>query len=72
VRAVILLYPNGQRLEALLSDVPRVGEHIRLADSKPNTPSLEVEHVLWVEGTGRNPEPEVIVSVHEHKAGPRG
>jgi hypothetical protein len=69
---VILLYPNGQRLECLLSDVPRVGEHIRLADSKPNTPSLQVEHILWIEGTGRTPEPEVIVSVRQNKEAPRG
>lgn len=69
---MILLYPNGQRQDVLLYDVPRVGEFIRLNDGKPNSPSLKVEHVLWCEGGGRTPEPDVIISVHSSKEEPKG
>jgi hypothetical protein len=62
---VLLLYPNGQRQEILLAGIPRVGERIRLDDSKPTSSSLIVEQVLWVEGTGRTPDPEVILSVRK-------
>jgi hypothetical protein len=60
---VILLYPSGDRRDALLREVPRIGEHIRLADSVPGSPSLEVEDILWIEGHGNVPDPTVIVSV---------
>jgi hypothetical protein len=60
---VILLYPSGDRRDALLREVPRIGEHIRLADADPGVPTLEVEDVLWIEGHGRSPDPHVIVSV---------
>jgi hypothetical protein len=68
---VILLYPDGDRRDALLREVPRVGEHIRLADADSGTPSLEVEDILWVEGSGRTPEPTVIVSVRSQRTAPR-
>lgn len=68
---VMLLYPNGQRQDVLLAGVPRTGEHIRL-DNGPSSLSLVVEHVMWVEGHGRSPEPEVIVSVREAASPPRG
>jgi len=60
---VILLYPGGDRRNALLREVPRIGEHIRLADQPAGDPSLEVEDILWIEGSGRTPDPTVIVSV---------
>jgi hypothetical protein len=69
---VILVYPNGNRRDALLRDVPRMGEHIRLADDDPETPTLEVEDVLWIEGHGRAPDPEVIVSVRAQRRSSRG
>jgi hypothetical protein len=61
---VLLLYPNGQRQDILLAGIPRVGEHVRLANG-PDTRSLVVEHVLWLEGSGRSPDPEVILSVRK-------
>jgi hypothetical protein len=70
--SVVLAYPNGRQREVLLAGVPRVGEHIRLADSKVDEPSLEVDFVLWSEGEGRNPDPTVVVSVHPRKNGPPG
>jgi hypothetical protein len=62
---VLLLYPNGVRQDIVLAGVPRVGEQIRLRlnNGSPSTPSMVVTHVLWIEGEGRAPEPEVIVSV---------
>ena len=69
---MILLYPNGDRRDALLREVPRVGEHIRLANSDSGTPSLEVEDILWIEGHGRTPDPSVIVSVRSQRKAPSG
>lgn len=57
---ITLAYPNGNRTEVFLSEVPRVGEHIRLSNGAEE-PWLIVEHVLWVEGTK---PPHVIVTVH--------
>ena len=61
--AITLSYPNENRENVLLADVPRVGENIRLSNGAEE-PWLTVEHVLWVEGTA---PPHVIVSVR-----PRG
>lgn len=59
VMLVILLYPDGQRREAILAGVPREGETIRLkGDRKP----LGVEHVLWMESSNGR-EPAVLISV---------
>jgi hypothetical protein len=68
---VILLYPNGNRTDALLREVPRMGEHIRLSNMDAGAPSLEVEDVLWIEGEGHTPEPTVIVSVRSQRTAPR-
>jgi hypothetical protein len=62
VLAVLLLYPNGQRQDILLAGIPRVGERVRLANGV-NAPPLVIEQVTWIEGSGRTPEPEVILSV---------
>jgi hypothetical protein len=57
---ITLSHPNGNRQNVLLSEVPRVGEDIRLSNGA-EAPWLVVDHVLWVEGTD---PPHVIVSVH--------
>lgn len=57
--AITLSYPNENRENVLLAEVPRVGENIRLSNGAEQ-PWLTVEHVLWVEGTD---PPHVIVSV---------
>jgi len=57
---IALAYPNGNRMEVLLLEVPRIGENIRLSNGAEE-PWLVVDHVLWVEGTR---PPHVIVSVH--------
>jgi hypothetical protein len=59
---VTLLYPNGNTREILLAGVPRHGDHIRISNG-PETPSLVVELVTWVEGSDTPPEPTVIVAV---------
>jgi type II secretory pathway pseudopilin PulG len=58
--AITLSYPNGNRQDALLAEVPRVGENIRLSNGA-DEPWLVVDHVLWLEGTS---PPHVIVSVY--------
>jgi hypothetical protein len=69
---VIISYPSGEREEVILSGVPRVGESIRLRTTKPDSPSLVVEAVLWQEGgMGNGPEPRVIVAVRPRPNGPR-
>lgn len=67
---VTISFPNGNRQEVLLSGVPRVGESIRLRDRSSDSPSLLVEHVLWQEGLGNPPDPDVIVVVRERSIGP--
>ncbi len=57
---VILLYPDGQRREAILAGVPHVGETVRLKGSRE--PLLVVEHVLWMESSNGH-EPVALVSV---------
>ena len=59
---VTLSYPNGERQEVLLSDVPRKGDSIRLKNGAGG-PALMVEHVLWLEGRGQPPDPIVLVMV---------
>ncbi len=66
---VVLSHPNGQRQEVLLAGVPRIGDHVRLANGA-TAPSLVVEHVLWMEAVQVPPEPQVIVSVRPHAPGP--
>jgi hypothetical protein len=58
---VTVTYPNGQSQEVLLADVPRQGDRIRL-NNGPTTPSLIVEHVLWMEGR-RGAEPTIVIVV---------
>jgi len=67
---VTIVHPNGERQEALLAGVPRVGEHVRLGNGVPGV-TLVVEHVLWIEGVGRAAEPDVIVVVRPHSEGPK-
>ena len=57
--AITLSYPNENRENVLLAEVPRVGENIRVSNAA-DRPWLVVEHVLWIEGTD---PPHVIVSV---------
>lgn len=66
---VTIVHPNGERQEVLLAGVPGVGHHVRLSNGVPST-TLVVEHVLWVEGSGRAAEPDVIVVVRPHVEGP--
>ena len=61
--AVIVSYPNGNRQEVLLSAVPRIGDHLRIADFDVTAPSLVIEHVLWMEGGSPGMEPSVIIVV---------
>ncbi len=59
---VTISYPNGAQEEVLLSGVPREGETIRLANGAPGV-TLVVLHVLWLQATAREVEPQVIVEV---------
>jgi hypothetical protein len=63
VITVILLYPNNRRQEVMLAGVPREGERIAL-DNNGSAPTLVVDQVTWLEGEGRAPDPEVVISVH--------
>jgi hypothetical protein len=58
---VILLYPDGQRREAILAGVPVTGDTIRLKDD-PHP--LVVEHRLWME-SGNGAEPVALISVRK-------
>ena len=65
----VILSQRGQRdREVILAGVPRQGETIRVTNGAAE--SLLVEHVLWMEGTARDPEPSVIVVVRPHIEGP--
>ncbi len=65
----VVLSQRGQRdREVILAGVPREGETIRLNGA--NGSSLFVEHVLWMEGTTRDPEPAVIIVVRPHVESP--
>ena len=68
--SVIIAFPNGARQEILLAGVPRVGESIRLRDRSSDSPSLIVEHILWQEGRGEPPNPDIIVVVRERTNSP--
>ena len=68
---VIISFPNGNRQEVLLAGVPRVGESIRLRGKSADSPSLIVEHILWQEGRGDPPDPDIIVVVRERTDSPR-
>ncbi len=53
----VILSQRGQRdREVILAGVPREGETIRVTNGGSGG-SLIVEHVLWMEGTLREPEP---------------
>jgi hypothetical protein len=67
---VTISFPNGNRQEVLLAGVPRVGESIRLRGRSADSPSLIVEHILWQEGLGNPPNPDIIVVVRERTEGP--
>ena len=67
---ITVVHPNGERQECLLAGVPSIGHHIRLGNGVPGV-TLVVEHVLWIEGTGRAAEPDVIVVVRPHTEGPQ-
>ena len=67
---VIISFPSGNRQEVLLAGVPRVGESIRLRGKSADSPSLIVEHILWQEGRGDPPDPDIIVVVRERSTGP--
>jgi hypothetical protein len=56
---VILLYPDGQRREVILTSIPAKGDTIRL---KNEPESLVVEHRLWME-TANGDSPAVLISV---------
>ncbi len=65
----VILSQRGQRdREVILAGVPREGETIRTNGAAGD--SLLVEHVLWMEGTAREPEPSVIVVVRPHVDNP--
>lgn len=63
--AITLSYPNENREDIFLAEVPRVGENVRLSNG-PERPWLVVEHVLWIEGIT---PPHVIVSVRSRADG---
>ena len=66
----VILSQRGQRdQEVILAGVPRQGETIRVSNGTVGS-SLIVEHVLWMEGTVRDPEPSVIVVVRDYVEGP--
>ena len=58
---VILLYPNGQRREVVLSGIPQKGDTILL---KRADRTLVVEHVLWMEASNGQ-QPNALLSVRE-------
>lgn len=60
----MLSYPNGATEEVLLAGVPREGEQIRLKHGRPESPSLMVDTVVWMEGGNGDPTPQVLVTVH--------
>ena len=64
MRQIVLAYPNGQRQDVYVADVPREGEAIRLTNGVTE-PSLLVEHVLWMEAIAPDQEPVVICIVRE-------
>lgn len=56
---MILLYPNGQRREVILSTIPSEGDTILLRDDKK---PLVVEHRLFMEASN-GAEPVALISV---------
>jgi hypothetical protein len=58
---VILLYPDGQRREVILSGIPDKGDTIRLRNDNN---VLVVEHRLWMESVN-GVEPALLVSVRQ-------
>ena len=56
---MILLYPDGQRREVILSTIPTRGDTILLRGDKK---SLVVEHRLFMEASN-GVEPAVLISV---------
>ena len=68
---VVLAFPNGEREEVLLADVPRKGDAIRRHGNGEALP-LVVEHVLWEEGHDDPPNPQVLLTVRHAAEVPRG
>lgn len=66
---VTLSYPNGRRVEIILDQVPRKGESIQRTNG-PEARTLIVEHVIWLEGSGENPDPGVLLLVRPHPDAP--
>lgn len=66
---VTLAYPNGQRDDVQLAGVPRVGEQVRRLNG-PESSALVVEYVVWMEGSGADREPAVLVGVRHHPGAP--
>jgi hypothetical protein len=61
VTLVILLFPNGQRKEVILSATPRKGEQVLLEGANK---ALSVENVLWMEASNGH-GPVALISVRE-------
>ena len=70
---ITLQWPNQRTKEVLLASIPAIGDHIELSNGgDPGTlETLIVEMVTYVEGSGRAPDPGVIVSVRPYKSGSR-
>lgn len=60
---VILSFPNRHRETVVLPDVPGVGDSVRLARNGSGTPTLIVEHRLWMEGNDLDPGGTVVLVV---------
>jgi hypothetical protein len=67
--AVTLSFRTGATRMILLSGIPRVGDHIRPKETIPESESLRVEQVLWLEAINGDKEPSVVVSVVPRKLG---
>ena len=67
---IILSFGNGvQRQDVLLSDVPRVGDFVRLKNNG-REPSLVVQSVVWMEAESAAQEPTVILVVDAYSPPP--
>lgn len=67
IPVVISYVETGQRDEVMLSNVPRIGEHVRMRNG-PGAPSVIVEDVVWMEAFLPPPNPSVIVVVRQQSA----
>jgi len=62
IPVVISYVETGQREDVLLSNVPRIGERVRLRNGA-GAPSVIVEDVVWMEAFLPPPNPSVIIVV---------